>query len=74
MFCGRKSKNRINHLHERALGIVCNENQSSFENLLRKDRSVSIYHRNICSFAIKRYKIKNNMSTPIMSELCENVI
>ena len=51
MFCGRKASNRINHLHERALRIVTNDNQSSFENLLRKDCSVSIHHRNIRSFA-----------------------
>ena len=71
MFCGRKTNNRINHLHERTLRIVYNDNQLSFENLLRKDRSVSINHRNIRSFAIEIYKIKNNMSTPIMSELFE---
>ena len=53
MFCGRKSNNRINHLHERALRIVYNDNQSSFENLLRKDRSVSIHHKNIRSFPIE---------------------
>ena len=71
MFCGRKSNNCINHLDERALRIVYNDNQSSFENLLRKDRSVSIHNRNTRSFAIEIYKIKNNMSTPIMSELYE---
>ena len=27
MFCGRKSNNRVNHLHERALRIVYNDNQ-----------------------------------------------
>ena len=42
MFCGRKSNNSTNHLHEKALRIVYNGNQSSFENLLRKDLSVSI--------------------------------
>ena len=71
MFSGRKSNNRINHLHERALRIIYNDNQSSFENLLRKDCSVSIHHENIRSFAIKIYKNKNNMSTPIMSKLFE---
>ena len=71
MFCGRKPNNRINHLHEKALRIVNNDKQSSFENLLRKDRSVSIHHRNIRSFAIEIYKIKNEMSIPIMSELFE---
>ena len=71
MFLGGKSNNRINHLHERTLRTVYNDNQSSFENLLMKDRSVSIHHRNIRSFAVEIYKIKNNMSTPILSELFE---
>ena len=48
-----------------------NDNQSPFENLLWKDSSVSIHHRNIRSFAIETYKIKNNVSTPIRSELFE---
>ena len=43
MFCGRKSNNRKNHLYERSLRIVYNDNQSYFENLLRKDCSVSIF-------------------------------
>ena len=58
MFCGGKSDNRMNHLHERALRIVYNDNQSSFENLFRKDCSVSNHHRNIRSFAIKINIIK----------------
>ena len=61
VFCGRKSNNRISHSHERALKIDHNDNQPSFENLLRKDRSVSIHHRNICSFTIEIYKNKNIM-------------
>ena len=52
IFYGRKSNNHINYLYERALRIVYNDNQSSFENFLRKDRSVSIHHRNTRSFAI----------------------
>ena len=70
IFCGKKSNNRVNHLHERALRIVSNDNQSSFENLLWEDHSVCIHHRNIHSFAIEIYKIKN-MLTPIMYELFE---
>ena len=71
MFCGRKSNNSINHLHERAFRIVYNGNQPSFENLLWKDRSVSTHHRNMQIFAIEIYKVKNNISTPLMSELFE---
>ena len=76
MFCGRKSNNRINYLDERAFRIVYNDNQSSFKNLLRNDHSVSIHQRNICSFPVELYKIKNEMSIPRMFwkafELFEN--
>ena len=52
IFCGKKSNNHINYLYKRALRIIYNDNQSSFENFLREDRSVSIHHRNTRSFAI----------------------
>ena len=46
MFCQRSSNARINHLHERALRIVYND-ESTFEDLPKKDNSVSIHHKNI---------------------------
>ena len=71
MFHGRKANNRINHLHERALRIVYNDNISSFDELLRRDDSCSIHHKNLKHFAIELYKVQNNLSTPIMNELFE---
>ena len=53
MFCQRSSNVQINHLHERALRIVYNDNESTFEDLLKKDNSVSIYHKNIRLFGIE---------------------
>ena len=47
MFCQRSSNTLINHLHERALRIVYNDNESTFEHLLKKDNSVLIHHKNI---------------------------
>ena len=47
MFCQRSSNNRINHLHETTLRIVYNDNESTFDDLLKKDNSVSIHHKNI---------------------------
>ena len=47
MFCQRYSNTRINNLHERALRIVYNDNELTFEDLLKKDNSVSIHHTNI---------------------------
>ena len=43
----RSCNNCINHLHERALWIAYNDNVSWFEDLLQRDQSVGIRHRNI---------------------------
>ena len=68
MICGRQESNRIYHLHERALRIVYNGYESTFENL-ELDNSVSIHHRNIRLLAIELYKVKHNLSNQVMSEL-----
>ena len=47
MFCGRQSNARINHIHDRALRVVCNDEVSSFEELLGKDKSATMHQRNI---------------------------
>ena len=69
MFCGRNLNNRINHLHERSLRIVYNDYESSFQELLELDNSVSIHHRNIRLLSIKLFKVKNDLSNQIISEL-----
>ena len=55
IYCNRSYDNHINRLHERALRIAYNDNVSLFEDLLQRDQSVSIYHRNICLFGIELY-------------------
>ena len=52
MFSGRFSNNRINHIHEKTLRIVYSDYRLSFEELLQKDKSISIHHRNIHYLAI----------------------
>ena len=42
----RTNNNKINRLHERCLRIVYNDKESSFNDLLEKDGSVSIQMRN----------------------------
>ena len=59
----------MNHLHERALRIVYNGYESTFENLLELDNSVSIHHRNIRLLSIELYKVKLNSSNQVMPEL-----
>ena len=42
---------------------------SSFEDLLEKDNSVSIHHRNIQVLATEISKVKNNIAPEIIKEL-----
>ena len=43
--------------------------KSSFEELLEKDDSVSIHHKNLRSLDIEIYKIKNGLSPILIQEL-----
>ena len=43
MFCGRRTNARINNIHERALRTVYNDEKSLFKELLRRDKSETIY-------------------------------
>ena len=65
----RTLNNRINTLHYRALRLIYSEDLLSFSELLRKDGSVTIHHRNIQKVGIEVYKAKNNLSPIIMKEI-----
>ena len=69
MFYSRALNNKINRLHGRALGIVYSDYKSSFCELLEKDKSFSIYHKNIQSLAIEIYKFLHNLSPCIMNNI-----
>ena len=72
MFHSRALNNKINSIHERALRITYNDSKSTFEELLNKDNSVSILHRNLQVLAIEMFKIKNNMAPEFLNEIFQN--
>ena len=65
----RTLNNRINGLHKRALSLVYNDFSSSFSELLEKDKSVTIHHRNLQTLAYEIFKVKKNMAPEILTEI-----
>ena len=68
MFHSRRLNNEINSIHERALRITYQENTSTFQELLNKDNSVSIHHRNLQVLATEMFKIHRGLSPEILRE------
>ena len=69
MFHSRGSNNKINRIHERALRITYNNKSSSFQDLLDKDNSITIHHRNIRTLAIETFKVLRGLSPPLLNEV-----
>ena len=69
MFHSRDLNNRINRIHERALRIAYKDKLSSFEELLKKDESVTIHHKNLHILATEIYKFINGLAPKIMGEV-----
>ena len=69
MFRDRKSNNKINTIHERALRIIHKDSTSNFEELLIKSNSVSVHQRNLQLLLTEIYKTVNNLNPSFMAEV-----
>ena len=69
MLHSRRNNNIIRNLHERCLRLIYDDKKSSYEELLTKDSSVSVHHRNIQALATKFYKIENGLSLERFTEI-----
>ena len=73
MFCSCTMNKKINRIHERALRIVYQDYESSFEDLLKRDNSLTFHNRNIHQVAIEMFKVKNDLSPPFMKDIFDTV-
>ena len=65
----RANNNKIYHLHEKFLCILCNGNKSLFQGLIDKDKGFKVHVRNVRALAIEMFKVSNNYSKSLMSEI-----
>ena len=63
------TNNKINCLHERTSLVVYGGFSSSFENLLKKDRIVSMLFKNLQKLPTEMFKISKNFYVPLINEL-----
>ena len=69
MLHSRKLNNHINNIHERALRIVFSDYESTFQQLLKQNKSVSIHQRNLQILAAKVFMTKNDLNPIIMEDV-----
>ena len=69
MFHSSGLNNKINRIHQKALRITFSDKSSSYGELLIKDRSVTIHHRNIRATAVEIYRVIQEISPPLLNEV-----
>ena len=70
MFHSRKAENRVNKIHERALWLVYDDSPYlSFDELLIKNKSVSIHQRNHQFLVTEIFKVKNRLSSRLTEDV-----
>ena len=69
MFHSRKLNNPINNIHERTLRIIYRDYESTFQQLLKQNKSVSIHQRNLQILATNIFKTKNGLNPVIMEDV-----
>ena len=69
MFASRYLNNALNSIHERALCLIYNDYELSFDRILEDNKQKSLHQKNIESLAIEIYKFQAALTSPIMSDL-----
>ena len=71
VFHSRKRNIHINNIHEGALRIVFRDYESTFQQLLKQSKSISIHQRNLQIPATEIFKTKNGLNPVIMEDVCK---
>ena len=70
MFYSKTTNNKINKLHEMTVRLVYDDYTLMFDELVKKkNNSFTVHHYNIQTLCIELYKVYNNLSQTIFSEL-----
>ena len=65
----RTLNSKTNKLHERALRLVYDDRQPTFEELLNIDKSVTIHHRNVQVLVTELHKVHHGLAPERMNNI-----
>ena len=71
MFYSRRLNNCINHIHERALRIICQDYNLSFVELLKKDNLLTIHQRKLKLLVTEMFKVNIGYAPDIRNGIFE---
>ena len=71
VFHSRTLNKRINNIRERVLRLTYKGHQSSFKELLEKDHSVTVHHKDLQVLVTEIFKVKNDLAPDIMKGVLE---
>ena len=71
MFNSRELNNKINRVHKRALRILFNDEESTFEELLKRDEAFTVHERSIQKLLTEMFKAKNKLEPHLLQGIFE---
>jgi hypothetical protein len=71
MFHSRELNNKISRVHKRALKILYNDEESTFEELLIRDGAFTVHQRNIQILLTEMFKTKNKLEPQLLQGIFE---
>ena len=69
MFSSTQSLNKIENLQKRALRVLYDDTEASFDNLLSKGRKSKMNVRRLRNLCVEFYKTLNNLNTSFMNDI-----
>ena len=71
MFHSREMNNKMNKVHKKALSILYDDEESSFDQLLYRDQSYTIHEKNIQILLTEMFKSKNKLEPNLLQDIFE---
>ena len=69
MFISRRSNNLMNWIHKSSPWAIYNNTSSTFQELLQRNKSFSVHHKNIQTLTAEVFRVVNNICPPILKTL-----